>query len=103
MQYLVPGIGTTVGALIKKVIKEKTDELLVAGCNMDIRLIFHELMRTNVAIEYIKFQRFEANLYSDEEKKTIIKKYGNQLVKSPEIVARGKDIIGDIGDIQGLK
>ena len=103
LQYVVPRIGATVGGLIKKVIKEKTDELLVAGCNMDIRLIFRELLRTNVAVEYIKFQRFEANLYSDEEKKTIIKEYGNQLVKSPEIIVRGKDIIGDIGAFQGLK
>ena len=103
LQYVVPRIGATVGALIKKVIKEKTDELLVAGCNMDIRLIFRELLRTNVAIEYIKFQSFEANLYSDEEKKTIIKECGNQLVKSPEIIVRGKDIIGDIGAFQGLK
>jgi len=60
-------------------------------------------LRTNVAIEYIKFQRFEANLYSDEEKKTILKEYGNQLVKSPELVARGTDILDNIGDFQGLK
>ncbi len=70
---------------------------------MDIRLIFRELLRTNVAVEYIKFQRFEANLYSDEEKKTILKEYGNKLVKSPEILVRGKDIIGDLGDIQSLR
>ena len=103
LQYVVPRIGATVGALLKKIIKEKTDELLVAGCNMDIRLIFRELLRTNVAIEYIKFQRFEANLYSDEEKKTILKEYGNQLVKSPELVVRGTDILDNIGDFQGLK
>ncbi|TFG25396.1 MAG: hypothetical protein EU532_11730, partial [Promethearchaeota archaeon] len=91
MQYLVPRVSATVGSLIKNAIKHKTDELLVAGCNMDIRLIFHELLRANLAIEYIKFQRFEANIWSEEEKKTLLKEYGNKVMKSPEIVERGTD------------
>ena len=100
MQYLVPRISATVGSLIKNAIKHKTDELLVAGCNMDIRLIFHELLRANLAIEYVKFQRFEANIWNEEEKKTLLKEYGNNVMKSPEIVERGKDIVGDLKDLR---
>ncbi len=67
---------------------------------MDIRLIFHELLRVNLAIEYIKFQRFEANIFSEEEKKAILTECGVKLLKNPEIVERGKDMIGDL---QSLK
>jgi len=100
MQYLVPRVSATVGSLIKNAIKHKTDELLVAGCNMDIRLIFHELLRANLAIEYIKFQKFEANIWSEEEKKTLLKEYGNKVMKSPEIVERGTNIVGDLQDLR---
>lgn len=100
MQYLVPRVSATVGSLIKNAIKHKTDELLVAGCNMDIRLIFHELLRANLVIEYIKFQRFEANIWSEDEKKTLLKEYGNKVMKSSEIVERGKDIVGDLKDLR---
>ena len=40
MQFAIPRISATIGSLIKNAIKRKTDELLIAGCNMDIRLIF---------------------------------------------------------------
>ncbi len=100
MQYSIPRISATIGSLIKNIIKRKTDELLIAGCNMDIRLIFHELLRINLAIEYIKFQRFEANIFSEEEKKAILTECGVKLLKNPEIVERGKDIVRDI---QGLR
>ncbi len=100
MQYLIPRVSATVGSLIKNAIKHKTDELLVAGCNMDIRLIFHELLRANLVIEYIKFQRFEANIWSEDEKKTLLTEYGNKIIKSPEIVERGKDIVGDLKDLR---
>jgi len=99
MQFAIPRISATIGSLIKNAIKRKTDELLVAGCNMDIRLIFHELLRVNLAIEYIKFQKFEANIFSEEEKKAILTECGVKLLKNPELVERGKDIVGDI---QGL-
>jgi len=100
MQFVIPRIGATIGSLIKNAIKRKTDELLIAGCNMDIRLIFHELLRLNLAVEYIKFQKFEANIFSEEEKKAILTECGVKLLKNPEIVERGKDIVGDI---QGLR
>ena len=100
MQFAIPRISATIGSLIKNAIKRKTDELLVAGCNMDIRLIFHELLRVNLAIKYIKFQKFEANIFSEEEKKAILTECGVKLLKNPELVERGKDIVGDI---QGLR
>jgi hypothetical protein len=100
MQYVVPRVSATIGSLIKNAIKNKTDELLIAGCNMDIRLIFHELLRVNLAIEYIKFQRFEANIWSEDEKKAILTECGIKLIKNPEIVDRGIEIIGDI---EGLR
>ncbi|MFX1296592.1 MAG: hypothetical protein ACFFD2_17265 [Promethearchaeota archaeon] len=96
MQFIVPRVSATIGSLIKNALKRKTDELLVAGCNMDIRFIFHELLRMNMAIEYIKFQRFEANIFSEEEKKAILTECGVSLLKNPEIVERGKDMIGDL-------
>ncbi len=96
LQFLAPRISVTAGTLIKNAIAKKTDELLIAGVNMDIRLIFHELLRFSLAVESIKFQRFKANLWSEEEKKTLLTEYGNKLVKNPEIVDRGKDIVGAV-------
>jgi len=93
MQFVIPRIGATIGSLIKNAIKRKTDELLIAGCNMDIRLIFHELLRLNLAVEYIKFQKFEANIFSEEEKKAILTECGVKLLKNPEIVERVKILL----------
>ena len=100
MQFVVPRVSATIGSLIKNAIKHKTDELLIAGCNMDIRFIFHELLRLNLAIEYIKFQKFEANIFNEEEKKAILTECGVKLLKNPEIVERGKDVIGDLPNLK---
>ncbi len=100
MQFIVPRVSATIGSLIKNAIKHKTDELLIAGCNMDIRFIFHELLRLNLAIEYIKFQKFEANIFNEEEKKAVLTECGVRLLKNPEIVERGKDVIGDLPNLK---
>jgi hypothetical protein len=100
MQFVVPRVSATIGSLIKNAIERKTDELLIAGCNMDIRFIFHELLRLNLAVEYIKFQKFEANIFSEEEKKAILTECGVKLLKNPEIVERGKDVIGDLPNLK---
>ncbi|MFX1337337.1 MAG: hypothetical protein ACFFDK_01865 [Promethearchaeota archaeon] len=100
MQYVIPRISATIGSIIKNAIKRKTDELLIAGCNMDIRLIFHELLKANLAIEYIKFQRFEANIFNEEEKKAILTECGVNLLKNPELVEHGKDVIRDLPNLK---
>jgi len=100
MQFVVPRVSATIGSLIKNAIKRKTDELLIAGCNMDIRFIFHELLRLNLAVEYIKFQKFEANIFNEEEKKAILTECGAKLLKNPELVERGKDVIGDLHNLK---
>ncbi|TFG04545.1 MAG: hypothetical protein EU539_10630 [Promethearchaeota archaeon] len=100
MQYIIPRVSATIGSLIKNAIKHKTDEILIAGCNMDIRLIFHELLRVNLAIEYIKFQQFEANIWNEDEKQALLTECGKNLIRNPEIVDRGIEIMGDI---EGLR
>jgi hypothetical protein len=86
LQTLIPRISITVGTLIKNAVENKADEILIKGCNMDLKLIFHELLRANLAVEYVKFQKFEANIWDEEKRKTLLKEYGNSLLKSPELV-----------------
>ncbi len=85
LRFISPRIGGSLGSLIKKTVNAKTDEMLVKSCNFDLKLIFHELLRTNLAIESIKFQNFEADLWNDEEKKKKLVEFGKDLLKSSNI------------------
>ena len=86
IKFVAPRIGNTLGSLIKKTMDSKSDEILEKACNFDLKLIFHELLRTNLAIESIKFQKFDAELWNDEDKKNKIVEFGKDLIKSSDIV-----------------
>jgi len=57
--YLIPGVGGIISSIIKKGIKKKTDDMLKNQTNGELKLIFFDLIKANLAIENIKFQPFE--------------------------------------------
>ncbi|MHA1688479.1 MAG: hypothetical protein ACTSUN_03960 [Promethearchaeota archaeon] len=85
IKFIAPRIGNSLTSLLKKVLESKNDELLIKACNFDLKLIFHELLRTNIAIKSVKFQNFEGELWNDEEKKKKLMKFGKELIKSTSI------------------
>ncbi|MFX1260263.1 MAG: hypothetical protein ACFFAN_20625 [Promethearchaeota archaeon] len=73
-------------SFIDKKIKTKSDELLIEGVNLDIKLIFYLLLRANLAVDSIKFQRFEAEIWDEAKKKKLLKEFGTKLLKNSKIL-----------------
>ncbi len=53
---LIPGLGGLLGDFINKKIKEKGDQWIVKDINLEFDEIFYSILKSNPAIEYIKYR-----------------------------------------------
>ncbi|MBD3254298.1 MAG: hypothetical protein GF383_04355 [Candidatus Lokiarchaeota archaeon] len=93
IKNLVPMIGRLIKSQVKKVVKSKSDDLLIQKCNQDIKRVLYVLLRSNLAIDAIKFEPFKATIWDFEEQKEKIKEFGTKVLQSTEILSKIKNLV----------
>jgi len=56
LKYLIPGVGGLIGSLVNKKLKKLKDKDLVDETNSQFNDIFYELIKGNLAIEYLSYR-----------------------------------------------